>query len=191
MGSPHSSVVRILTHARRRTRGRGPRSLCPMAFPLSPSAPLRLKTYSTLRLLSLCSSSFSKSRPFPLPASAAAPRRPFPPSAAPRRGCFCTAIAAALRSSEAVEARKPEPADPTRGEFGGRVGEFRKRLRISEIKGGADEGLGLVGRTLTVMGWVRTLRAQSSVTFIEVMNDSVGELLVRFIACIFCGKWEC
>ncbi|XP_030469380.2 asparagine--tRNA ligase, chloroplastic/mitochondrial isoform X1 [Syzygium oleosum] len=144
-----------------------------MAFPLSPSASLRLKPFSTLRILSLCSSSFSKSRPFPLPAAvAAAPRRPFPPSAAPLRACFCTAIAAALRSGEAVEARKPEPADPPRGEFGGRVGEFRKRLRISEIKGGADEGLGLVGRTLTVMGWVRTLRAQSSVTFIEVNDGS-------------------
>ncbi|KAL3743280.1 hypothetical protein ACJRO7_018564 [Eucalyptus globulus] len=145
-----------------------------MAFPLSPSAPLRLKPYSTLRLLALCSSNpLSKPRPFPPSAAAFAPRRPFPPpAAASRRRCFRTAIAAALRSGEAVEAKKSELADPPRGEFGGRVGEFRKRLKISEIKGGPEEGLGLVGQTLTVMGWVRTLRAQSSVTFIEVNDGS-------------------
>lgn len=53
--------------------------------------------------------------------------------------------------------------------MGDRVGPFRKKLKIVDIKGGPDEGLDRVGQTLVVMGWVRTLRAQSSVTFMEVM----------------------
>uniref|UniRef100_A0A6N2MK87 Aminoacyl-transfer RNA synthetases class-II family profile domain-containing protein n=1 Tax=Salix viminalis TaxID=40686 RepID=A0A6N2MK87_SALVM len=35
-----------------------------------------------------------------------------------------------------------------------------------------DEGLDRVGKTIVVMGWVRTLRVQSSVTFIEVNDGS-------------------
>ncbi|KAI4338472.1 hypothetical protein MLD38_023528 [Melastoma candidum] len=51
--------------------------------------------------------------------------------------------------------------------FGGnRVGEFRKRSRIPEIKGAR------VGSELTVVGWVRTVRVQSSVTFVEVNDGS-------------------
>jgi asparaginyl-tRNA synthetase len=42
-------------------------------------------------------------------------------------------------------------------------------LKIADIKGGPDEGLDRVGKTIVVMGWVRTLRVQSSVTFIEVI----------------------
>lgn len=51
------------------------------------------------------------------------------------------------------------------------VGKFRKRLKIVDIKGGPDEGLDRLGQTLVVKGWVRTLRAQSSVTFIEVLAE--------------------
>lgn len=52
------------------------------------------------------------------------------------------------------------------------MGEFRKRLRIVEIKGGDDEGLDRLGHSLVVRGWVRTIRMQSSVTFIEVNDGS-------------------
>lgn len=55
------------------------------------------------------------------------------------------------------------------GGGGERVGAFRNRLRIVDVKGGPDEGLGFLGQTLVVRGWVRTLRVQSSVTFIEVI----------------------
>lgn len=55
---------------------------------------------------------------------------------------------------------------------GERVREFRKRLRIVDVKGGPDEGLGQLGKKLVVKGWVRTLRAQSSVTFLEVNDGS-------------------
>lgn len=56
---------------------------------------------------------------------------------------------------------------------GDRVGEFRRRLRVADIKGGDDEALmGRVGKTMVVRGWVRTLRLQSSVTFIEVNDGS-------------------
>ncbi|KAJ6733904.1 ASPARTYL/LYSYL-TRNA SYNTHETASE, partial [Salix koriyanagi] len=59
-----------------------------------------------------------------------------------------------------------------KSEVGKRVGEFRKKLKIADIKGGPDEGLDRVGKTIVVMGWVRTLRVQSSVTFIEVNDGS-------------------
>lgn len=49
------------------------------------------------------------------------------------------------------------------------VPEFKKRLRIAEIKGGEDGGLGRVGQTMTVRGWVRTCRLQKTFTFIEVI----------------------
>ncbi|KAG0612212.1 hypothetical protein M758_6G010500 [Ceratodon purpureus] len=52
------------------------------------------------------------------------------------------------------------------------VPEFKKRLRIAEIKGGEDGGLGLVGQTMTVRGWVRTCRLQKTFTFIEVNDGS-------------------
>ena len=54
------------------------------------------------------------------------------------------------------------------GKIGEEIGQFRKNLRIVDVKGGLDEGLDRLGQTLVVRGWVRTLRVQSSVTFIEV-----------------------
>ncbi|XP_020226692.1 asparagine--tRNA ligase, chloroplastic/mitochondrial [Cajanus cajan] len=70
-----------------------------------------------------------------------------PPS--PSRRSFC---AATLRTSHNT------------------VQHFRKKLRVSQIKegGGAD----MLGRDLVVQGWVRTLRLQSSVTFIEINDGS-------------------
>jgi asparaginyl-tRNA synthetase len=53
-----------------------------------------------------------------------------------------------------------------------KVGAFRKRVKIVDIIGGSDEGLNRLGETVTVKGWVRTLRVQSSVTFIEVNDGS-------------------
>lgn len=72
-----------------------------------------------------------------------------PPSPFPSRRSFC---AAALRTS------------------GSRVEQFRKKLRVSEIKEG--DGADVLGRDLVVQGWVRTLRLQSSVTFIEINDGS-------------------
>ncbi|XP_027334210.1 asparagine--tRNA ligase, chloroplastic/mitochondrial [Abrus precatorius] len=51
-----------------------------------------------------------------------------------------------------------------------KVSRFRKKLRVSEIKEG--DGVHMLGRNLVVQGWVRTLRIQSSVTFIEVNDGS-------------------
>ncbi|PRQ49563.1 putative asparagine--tRNA ligase [Rosa chinensis] len=93
--------------------------------------------------------------------------RPFPPSAPPRRS-FCTVVAAALHSGGAAERTKPEISEKWKD----RVGEFRKKLKVADIKGGPDEGLDRLGQTLVVTGWVRTLRVQSSVTFIEVNDGS-------------------
>ncbi|RWW19481.1 hypothetical protein GW17_00016457 [Ensete ventricosum] len=55
-------------------------------------------------------------------------------------------------------------------EAGEKVREFRKRLRIADVKGGPDEGMDRLGEVLVVRGWVRTCRVQSTVTFIEVMT---------------------
>ncbi|KAG0474362.1 hypothetical protein HPP92_014048 [Vanilla planifolia] len=52
------------------------------------------------------------------------------------------------------------------------IQRFKKRLRIFDVKGGLDEGLGSVGKRITIRGWVRTCRVQSSVIFIEVNDGS-------------------
>jgi asparaginyl-tRNA synthetase len=75
-------------------------------------------------------------------------------------------ISGALQSNESA---KVGFLEKEKSEVGNRVGEFRKKLKIADIKGGPDEGLDRVGKTIVVMGWVRTLRVQSSVTFIEVI----------------------
>lgn len=79
------------------------------------------------------------------------------------RRCFSTVVSATVSPGEVVEKSKTESIEE-------RVGEFRKRLRIVDIKGGESEGVDRLGQTLTVRGWVRTLRIQSSVTFIEVID---------------------
>ncbi|XP_030946899.1 asparagine--tRNA ligase, chloroplastic/mitochondrial [Quercus lobata] len=144
-----------------------------MAAAIAPATPLRLKPYSALRYLSL----YSKTKPNPN----SLPFPPFllrpPPFAGagvvlPRRRFFSTIVSGTLQSGEAVEKTKPEFSEKWRGEAGEKIGEFRKKLRVSDIKHGPDEGLGRVGQTLVVTGWVRTLRVQSSVTFIEVNDGS-------------------
>ena len=145
-----------------------------MAAAIAPATPLRLKPYSALRYLSL----YSKPKPNPN----SLPFPPFllrpPPFAGagvvlPRRRFFCTIVSGALQSGEAVEKTKPEFSEKWRGEAGEKIGEFRKKLRVADIKHGPDEGLGRVGQTLVVTGWVRTLRVQSSVTFIEVVTTVI------------------
>lgn len=78
----------------------------------------------------------------------------------------CFSISAAVSSGEVVEKSKTES-----------VGEFKKRLRIVDIKEGESEGLDILGQTLTVRGWVRTLRVQSSVTFIEVIDFRIAGVI--------------
>ncbi|ONM57352.1 asparagine--tRNA ligase, chloroplastic/mitochondrial [Zea mays] len=91
---------------------------------------------------------------FPLP-------RTTPLSAASgRRQRFCAA------------AQAPAPAYAATGTAGEAVGEFRKRLRVADVKGGEDEGAAWVGKELAVRGWVRTCRAQRTVTFVEVNDGS-------------------
>ncbi|XVF10838.1 hypothetical protein REPUB_Repub07fG0217800 [Reevesia pubescens] len=120
---------------------------------------LRFKPYSTLRFLSFYSKTLTTiPRRFP-----PLPRRPFSiHSTIPRKRCFCSVISAALQSGERAKAEFQE----------NKVGEFRKKLKIADIKGGPNEGLDRVGQTLVVMGWVRTLRVQSNVTFLEVNDGS-------------------
>ncbi|CAI9759453.1 unnamed protein product [Fraxinus pennsylvanica] len=78
------------------------------------------------------------------------------------RRTFCSLIPSAISSGEATKTETLEK----------KVGEFRKKIKILDIKGGPDEGLNLLGETVVVKGWVRTLRVQSSVTFIEVNDGS-------------------
>lgn len=129
-----------------------------MAAAFLPATSLRLTPFSTLRFLSYlpistpCNSLFRPLRRRVLPLLEAHP-------ANARRRCFCSAVSESLSSGEGKKVDSY---------FGSKVGEFRRKLRIAEVKGGADEGLGRVGQSLSIMGWVRTLRSQSSVTFVEV-----------------------
>ncbi|GMQ04892.1 hypothetical protein CsSME_00050147 [Camellia sinensis var. sinensis] len=139
-----------------------------MAAALSPVFSPRLKPFSTVRFLSLYRKPNPKSI---IPTSKLTTLTSNPPLfpskfilysipssfsstiPASNRRSFCTIVAGALSS-------------------GDEVGEFRKKLRIVDVKGGPDEGLDRLGQTLVVKGWVRTLRVQSSVTFIEVNDGS-------------------
>ncbi|XP_020550541.1 asparagine--tRNA ligase, chloroplastic/mitochondrial isoform X1 [Sesamum indicum] len=84
----------------------------------------------------------------------------------PQQRAFCSVVSGAVASGEAT---KPEPVELEKGV---RIREFRKKLKIADIKGGPDQGLNRLGENLVVRGWVRTLRVQSSVTFIEVNDGS-------------------
>ena len=157
----------------RRNSGGSPKTK--MAAALSPVTSLRFKPHSAVRLLS----AYTKTNPRYFPTASQIrmvtlhfPQPYHPPATAftffgvgvarHRRRSFCTVISGALSSGEAIEKPKPEFLN------GEKVGEFRKRLKVVDIKGGPDEGLDRLGQTLVVMGWVRTLRVQSSVIFIEV-----------------------
>ncbi|CAI0503982.1 unnamed protein product, partial [Linum tenue] len=84
---------------------------------------------------------------------------------------FCSVVPAALQHSGDRVAAADAVEQPAGG-LGNRVGEFRKKLKIADVKGGANEGLDRVGQNVVLMGWVRTLRLQSSVTFMEVNDGS-------------------
>uniref|UniRef100_A0ACD5UN98 Uncharacterized protein n=1 Tax=Avena sativa TaxID=4498 RepID=A0ACD5UN98_AVESA len=104
-----------------------------------------------------------------------APRRIRSPRHSPLTGLTLlpTPLAASSgwrRYCAAAQASAPPPtANAATGET---VGEFRRRIRVSEVKGGEDEGAAWVGKDLTVRGWVRTCRAQRTVTFVEVNDGS-------------------
>jgi hypothetical protein len=68
------------------------------------------------------------------------------------------------------------------------VGEFRRRIRVAEVKGGEDQGAAWVGKELTVRGWVRTCRAQRTVTFVEVFW--LGDTLAAAIVANFHGPFS-
>ncbi|KAK1374711.1 OB domain-containing protein [Heracleum sosnowskyi] len=146
---------------------------------LSPATTLRLNPfYATVRFLSF------RRKPLPtalLPSLLKPPQTPNPnplfppqihthycvkPSFSGGRK-FSSVIAAAISPEKAVEKQKGEVLGSDN-----EVKKFRKRLRIVDIKGGDDEGLDRLGENLVVRGWIRTLRGQSSVTFIEVNDGS-------------------
>ncbi|KAG9158505.1 hypothetical protein Leryth_016152 [Lithospermum erythrorhizon] len=115
------------------------------AAALSPATFLRLRPLSSaVHFISL--------HRIPLPSTTTSP-----PSTFLHR--FCSTISATLSPIQTQPNSK-------------KVGEFRKKFKIADVKAGSDEGLELLGRSLVVQGWVRTLRAQSSVTFIEVNDGS-------------------
>lgn len=147
------------------------RSTTTMAAAFLPATSLRLTPYSTLRFLSFFSISNPSYSLFRPPRHRVLPLiDAFPTNS--RRRCFCTAVSESLGSGEGNK------VDNFEKRFGSKVGEFRKKLKIAEVKGGADEGLGRVGQSLNIMGWVRTLRSQSSVTFIEVILNLRSSLTV-------------
>jgi asparaginyl-tRNA synthetase len=80
------------------------------------------------------------------------------------------AAASGRRQRFCAVAQAPAPAAAATGAAGEAVGEFRKRLRVADVKGGEDEGAAWVGKELAVRGWVRTCRAQRTITFVEVSH---------------------
>ncbi|CAN6168103.1 unnamed protein product [Urochloa humidicola] len=94
---------------------------------------------------------------FPLPRTAPLA------AASGRRQHFCAAAQASAPAAATAAATGPA---------GESVGGFRKRLRVVDVKGGEDEGAAWVGKELAVRGWVRTCRAQRTVTFVEVNDGS-------------------
>uniref|UniRef100_A0A3Q7G3B0 Aminoacyl-transfer RNA synthetases class-II family profile domain-containing protein n=1 Tax=Solanum lycopersicum TaxID=4081 RepID=A0A3Q7G3B0_SOLLC len=140
-----------------------------MAGALSPATTLRLKPFYAVRFFShyrrpikVLNPNFYSSYPPQLP----------PAPYLSRRRSFCSVVSAAISSGEAVERPKFENIEAKEGVKTEKVGEFRKRLRVADIKGGPEEGLDRLGETLVVRGWVRTVRAQSSVTFIDINDGS-------------------
>ncbi|KAK9274675.1 hypothetical protein L1049_021926 [Liquidambar formosana] len=155
-----------------------------MAAAIAPATSLRLKPISAIRFLSVYTrpnrgkltispkSLTTFFRPLVLRHTYT---RPFlsPVSLVHRRRSFCTLVSAGdLSPGEDAEKARTEPAETQSVGEGEKVREFRKRLRINDIKGGPDEGLDRLGQTLVVKGWVRTTRVQSTVTFIEVNDGS-------------------
>ncbi|KAL5196791.1 hypothetical protein ABZP36_000303 [Zizania latifolia] len=98
------------------------------------------------------------------PFSAVPLHPPAPLSATSRWRRFCAAAQAS--------APAPPPPLAAAAATGETVGEFRRRTRVVDVKGGEDEGAAWVGRQLAVRGWVRTCRAQRTVTFVEVNDGS-------------------
>jgi asparaginyl-tRNA synthetase len=52
---------------------------------------------------------------------------------------------------------------------------------VADVKGGEDEGAAWVGKQLAVRGWVRTCRAQRTVTFVEVRGSFAFALSHPFL----------
>lgn len=152
-----------------------------MASAIVPATSLRLKHIPAFRLLSVYTKQYRsklrtnsktlKTTSHFLPLLQSQPF-PFPTTSIHRRRSFSTVISGAVSSGEAVEKAKTEPFETQSGGAGEKVREFQKRLKISDIKGGPEEGLDRLGQTLVVKGWVRTIRLQSSVTFVEVNDGS-------------------
>ncbi|PSS11535.1 Asparagine--tRNA ligase [Actinidia chinensis var. chinensis] len=159
-----------------------------MAAALSPASSLRLKPLSAARFLSIYRRQTDPNKTIPTTLTNLTTKPRFPPKrlrysitlssvkdsplSSSNRRRFCTVVIGALSSGEAVESAKREVFAKKDGKIGEEIGEFRKKLRIVDVKGGPDEGLDRLGQTLVVRGWVRTLRVQSSVTFIEVNDGS-------------------
>ncbi|KAL2621043.1 hypothetical protein R1flu_001248 [Riccia fluitans] len=88
------------------------------------------------------------------------------------RRVLCTRKFCVSATIAETEISKSSTVDGEKSKFALSVPAFQKRLRIAGVKGGPDEGLGLVGQKMTIRGWVRTCRLQKTFTFIEVNDGS-------------------
>ncbi|CAH9144271.1 unnamed protein product [Cuscuta epithymum] len=142
---------------------------------LSPATTsLSLNPLSAVRFLSLCRRTtkaatvhnthhcfFSKPLTYPIPSQLFC-----------RRQSFCSVVRSSFSSSESIQRPFTVSFGTQETERGSKIREFRKRVRIADIKGGPDEGLDRLGEALVIRGWVRTVRVQSSITFIEINDGS-------------------
>ncbi|KAL6566681.1 hypothetical protein OROMI_015085 [Orobanche minor] len=135
-----------------------------MAAAISPAVATTLRLVKPLRAATPFFSLFSNHRlnhataPLIFLSSAAAISR--------HQRSYCSIVSATISPGEYTN---PQPVDLKKGP---KIREFRKKFKIVDVKCGEDQGLNLLGEILVVRGWVRTLRVQSSVTFIEVNDGS-------------------
>ncbi|KAL5999817.1 hypothetical protein ACLOJK_038103 [Asimina triloba] len=153
------------------------------AAALAPASSSRLRAHPASRLLLIYAKSKSPRNSVHLPKSAVEREKPCPrPSflrhfsfTLPPRTSFSSWNHFCSGTSSAVSSAEPsttDAADSSAAEAGEKVRQFRKRVSIVDVKGGPDEGLDRLGQRLSIRGWVRTCRVQSSVTFIEVNDGS-------------------
>ncbi|DBA69394.1 TPA: hypothetical protein ACH3X2_012864 [Trebouxia sp. C0005] len=76
-----------------------------------------------------------------------------------RLAAHCTSVSSIPQTSETNKQNGAAPG-------------FARRTSVKDVKGGPDKGVSNIGLKFDVRGWVRTVRQQKSISFIEVNDGS-------------------
>mmetsp|Transcript_10142 Transcript_10142/g.35494 ORF Transcript_10142/g.35494 Transcript_10142/m.35494 type:complete len:700 (-) Transcript_10142:68-2167(-) len=88
------------------------------------------------------------------------------------RGQLMLRAASSVAGEALLEKAAPQAAGGSATQSGGYNSAVGGRTRISQILDAADGGRSFIGSTVTVCGWVRTVRAQKEFTFVKVNDGS-------------------